>query len=46
MPAALRDSMATAMSNHGHEVYGAMGRVNQHYAGLDQHQVLEVTKQV
>ncbi|MGW2818863.1 hypothetical protein [Streptomyces sp. NPDC001415] len=46
MPASLRDSMATVMSNHGHEVYESMGRVNYKYAPLDQNQVLEVTKQI
>ncbi|MFG2721379.1 hypothetical protein ACGFW5_24235 [Streptomyces sp. NPDC048416] len=46
MPAPLRDSMATVMSNHGHEVYATMGVANQENAPLNQHEVMEMTKQV
>ncbi|MEU9101200.1 hypothetical protein [Streptomyces sp. NPDC048361] len=44
--APLRDSMATAMSNHGHEVYSTRSVANEDNAPLNQHEVMEITKQV
>ncbi|WP_406103892.1 hypothetical protein OG698_17275 [Streptomyces sp. NBC_01003] len=50
MPASLRESMAKIMVNHGDEVYQSMSRIggqsNDPLTSLDQHQVMEVAKQI
>ncbi|MET9364168.1 hypothetical protein ABZX93_25100 [Streptomyces sp. NPDC006632] len=46
VPASLRDSMATMMSNHGHDIHETLGRVNNEHVPLDQQKVLEVVKQI
>ncbi|NEB82428.1 hypothetical protein G3I40_45555 [Streptomyces sp. SID14478] len=50
MPSALRDGMAKIMTSHGDEVYQAMSttgaRADAMPGGLDQKEVMEITKQV